>query len=97
MLLYTTQFCREAKRKKQYRALKDDDSYVKRILNHAYHLRKMENAYSYAEKFYNELLCVFDKVDVLTSDGREAKIRERIMADIIDTAYESIRYIQMTM
>ena len=57
----------------------------------------MENAYSYAEKFYNELLCVFDKVDVLTSDGREAKIRERIMADIIDTAYESIRYIQMTM
>ena len=97
MLLYTTQFCREAKRKKQYRALKDDDSYVKRILNHAYHLRKMENAYSYAEKFYNELWCVFDKVDVLTSDGREAKIRERIMADIIDTAYESIRYIQMTM
>ena len=96
MLLYTTQFCREAKRKKQYEALKDDDSYVKRVLNHADHLREMEQAYSHAMKFYEELLCVFDKVDVLTSAGKQANTYG-IITDRIGACYEVISNFRMAM
>ena len=96
MLLYTTQFCREAKRKKQYKALKDDDSYVKRVLNHADHLREMEQAYSHAMKFYEELLCVFDKVDVLTSAGKQANTYG-IITDRIGACYETANNFHMAM
>ena len=96
MLLYTTKFCREAKRKKQYKALKDDDSYVKRVLNHADRLRKMEHAYSYAMKFYGELLRVFDKVDVLTSAGKQANTYG-IITDRIGVCYEAANNFHMAM
>ena len=96
MLLYTTKFCREAKRKKQYKALKDDDSYVMRVIGHADHLRKMEDAYSYAMKFYKELLCVFDKVDVLTSAGKQANMY-RITTSKIGVCYEVTSNFHMAM
>ena len=96
MLLYTTKFCHEAKRKKQYKALKDDDSYVRRVLNHADHLRKIEHAYSHAMKFYEELLCVFDKVDVLTSAGKQANTYG-IITDRIGVCYEAANNFHMAM
>ena len=96
MLLYTTKFCHEAKRKKQYKALKDDDSYVRRVLNHADHLRKIEHAYSHAMKFYEELLCVFDKVDVLTSAGKQANTYG-IITDRIGVCYETANNFRMAM
>ena len=96
MLLYTTKFCREAKRKKQYEALKDDDSYVMRVIEHAEHLREMEHAYSYAMKFYEELLCVFDKVDFLSFD----EWREFLYIIIIDgigACYDTTNNFHMAM
>ncbi|WP_455125139.1 TIR domain-containing protein [Ruminococcus sp.] len=96
MLLYTTKFCREAKRKKQYKALKDDDSYVMRVIEHADHLRKMEHAYSHAMKFYGELLRVFDKVDVLTSAGKQANTYG-IITDRIGACYEAANNFHMAM
>ena len=96
MLLYTTKFCREAKRKKQYKALKDDDSYVMRVIEHADHLRKMEHAYSRAMKFYGELLCVFDKVDVLTSAGKQANMYG-ITTSRIGVCYEVTSNFHMAM
>ena len=96
MLLYTTKFCREAKRKKQYKALKDDDSYVMRVIGHADHLRKIEHAYSHAMKFYGELLCVFDKVDVLTSAGKQANTYG-IITDRIGACYEAANNFHMAM
>ena len=96
MLLYTTKFCREAKRKKQYEALKDDDSYVKRVFEHAEHLREMEHVYSHAMKFYEELLCVFDKVDVLTSSEWRANVYG-IITGRIGACYEAASNFHMAM
>ena len=96
MLLYTTQFCREAKRKKQYEALKDDDSYVRRVFEHAEHLREMEHAYLYAMKFYGELLRVFDKVDVLTSSEWRANVYG-IITSRIGACYEATSNFHMAM
>ena len=96
MLLYTTKFCREAKRKKQYKALKDDDSYVRRVFEHAEHLRETEHAYSYAMKFYGELLRVFDKVDVLTSSEWRANVYG-IITSRIGACYEATSNFHMAM
>ena len=73
MLLYTTQFCREAKRKKQYKALKTDENYIDQVLDYANQLLEDRHAHS-ALEFYDELWCVVDELN--------AKMKEDILVRI---------------
>ena len=96
MLLYTTRFCREAKRKKQYAVLKNDENYVRKVLDYADHLQEIEYAYSYAIKFYDELLHVYEKVNILTFDGKQANMYGSINSGI-GLCYEATNNFHMAM
>lgn len=77
MLLYTTKFCCEAKRKKQYEVLKNDENYVRKVLDYADHLLKMKHA-NYSIKFYEELLHVVDNKNIFTLSGNQINLIDRI-------------------
>ena len=88
MLLYTTRFCREAKRKKPYAVLKADDSYIKKVFDCADNFREMQHAYSYAMKFYEELLCVFEHANISECEGKQAS-RYGVIENRIGLCYEN--------
>lgn len=77
MLLYTTRFCREAKRKKQYAVLKNDENYITQVIDYADHLLKMKYANS-SIKFYEELLHVVDNKNIFTLSGNQINLIDRI-------------------
>ena len=94
MLLYTTRFCREAKRKKQYAVLKNDENYITQVIDYADHLQKTEHVYSYAIKFYDELLHVYEEINILTSDGKQANMYGIINSGI-GSCYEATNNFHM--
>ena len=96
MLLYITKFCREAKRKKQYAVLKNDENYITQVIDYADHLQKTEHVYSYAIKFYDELLHVYEKVNILTFDGKQANMYGIINRGI-GACYEATNNFHMAM
>ena len=96
MLLYTTRFCREAKRKKQYAVLKNDENYITQVIDYADHLQKTEHVYSYAIKFYDELLHVYEEINILTSDGKQANMYG-IINRRIGACYEATNNFHMAM
>lgn len=97
MLLYTTKFCREAKRKKQYEVLKMDFrylGYISRVFNYADYLRETKHAYSHAIKLCSELLCVLEPINILIFTRKQAGYYKLIIEEI-GLCYESINNFHM--
>lgn len=97
MLLYTTRFCREAKRKKQYEVLKMDFrylGYISRVFNYADYLRETKHAYSHAIKLCSELLCVLEPINILIFTRKQAGYYKLIIEEI-GLCYESINNFHM--